>query len=359
VPYTIEDLNALNVQTPRIISSPWTAMIDWPSGLSSVLFDYYGLSYTYTDRTGQTIEGVSGSDAQFGISNQPAEANVTVSVKYKIIPRKNDALIVDTIILERPITFKLPSADTYKETLINRSVTSFELKGALYANWEAATNYTMSYTLLKYTDRSDPLNPMEKEIRIENDASSTEISGVRLGAGDRLTIQSAFMPDGSDEIVLANPRTYQLPEYLQLSRSGWLVPYTSTSEGQDVAWCLWDNNYGTGWHSKWSGAAPFPHILVIDMLYPVNIARVDIFRRNYDSPDTKTIRCYSGNLPDPNDNSWVSIGENSFPDSSRENMELKIHIPDTDVSGRYLKLMLPDSFRGTNCNIAEVFVYGR
>jgi hypothetical protein len=112
VPYTIDDLNALNVPIPRIISTPRTATIDWPSGLSSLLFDYYDLSYSYTDKTGLLIAGQCGADAQIVVENQEPGANVNVLVKYRIIPKKEDVPILDTVLLERPITFTLPTIDS-------------------------------------------------------------------------------------------------------------------------------------------------------------------------------------------------------------------------------------------------------
>jgi hypothetical protein len=358
-PYLEEDLNTLIVSSPRIIASPWKATLDWPNGLSSLVFDYYGLSYSYLDRNGQKITGTCGADATFAVENQAAESDVNISVKYKILPHKNDKPILDTLELVRPIDFKLPDIEGYKKNLISRNISSLDFNGLITVKWEEVTNYTLKRTILNYFDRSNPGNPVERTVTVENSESSTVIEGAKLG--DVATLQSVFMPDGSYEEVTANPMTYRFPESAPLNRSQWEIVYLSSTDGAEInnPKLMWDNS-GSVWHSQWNGSSPPPpHIIVIDLKYDINITGVDVRRRNYETGDTKTIECYSGNSREHDASDWIKIGEGAFPDNNKDNNEINIPMPTNTASGRYLKIVMPDSFRYPYCNIAEIFGYGK
>ncbi|MDR2086615.1 MAG: DUF4998 domain-containing protein [Dysgonamonadaceae bacterium] len=362
IPFTIDDVQALTVATPRIISSPWVAGIDWPDGLTSTMFDFIGLSYSYLDKNGKTVTGsYTGDSVKFQIENQQAEANVNVSVKYKIIPRKDGKPILDTLEIEKPFTFSLPTVEKYKETLVSRQIRSVDDKGGIYIIWEPVNNETLKRTIIQYDDYSNPDNPQKKTVTVQNQDTTTKVPGIKMGKENFITIQSVFLPYGSDEEVTANPKKYNLPSTLRLDRTDWTVPYVSSSDGDPLPDALFDDNlYGTLWHSGYkNGPSSLPHILVIDMKNPVNICQIDVTRRNWDLPDTKTVECYAGNSEDPEDAGWTLIGKNAFPDDNKLNADLTIQIPDRNLSSRYLKLVLPDSFRGTACNIGEVIVYAR
>src|SRR5690606_36155773 len=50
IPYTISDVAGLAVNSPRVLTSPSSAVVDWPNGLSSVLLDYKSLTFSYIDK---------------------------------------------------------------------------------------------------------------------------------------------------------------------------------------------------------------------------------------------------------------------------------------------------------------------
>src|SRR5690606_21149457 len=84
IPYTAADLENLPIASPRVMLSLSTAVIDWPNGLSSVMLDYYGLTFSYTDKDGQVRDGARGENARFFIGNLEAGEPVVVNMEYKV-----------------------------------------------------------------------------------------------------------------------------------------------------------------------------------------------------------------------------------------------------------------------------------
>lgn len=109
IPFTASDVASLAVNSPRVLMSPSAAAIDWPNGLSSVLFDYQGLSYTYTDRDGVAREGERGQDSRFFIANLAPGEQTTVNVKYQVVPKINNTPILDPVIIEKPLQLNVPT----------------------------------------------------------------------------------------------------------------------------------------------------------------------------------------------------------------------------------------------------------
>ncbi len=112
IPYTVGDFATLQVASPRVMSSPSAAVIDWPKGISSVLLNYYGLTFEYTDKDGVVKKGVRGSDSRFFISNVAAGQAVTIKMGYKVIPKVSNELILDTLIFKSNIVLNMPTGST-------------------------------------------------------------------------------------------------------------------------------------------------------------------------------------------------------------------------------------------------------
>lgn len=112
IPYTTSDIEALQVASPRVMSSPSAAVIDWPKGLSSVLLDYYGLTFEYTDKDGIVKNGVRGADSRFFINNIAAGQSVTIKMGYKVIPRVSNEPIMDTLIFNADLVLNMPTSST-------------------------------------------------------------------------------------------------------------------------------------------------------------------------------------------------------------------------------------------------------
>lgn len=134
IPFTASDLEALVVPSPRVMTSPSAAVVDWPNGISSVLLEYYGLSYAYTDRDGEVRDGERGRDFRFFLGNLEAGRSVTVDMTYKIIPKVNNMAILDTIYIQKPLTINMPTSSTAfspseREVLETNGITTFTADG--------------------------------------------------------------------------------------------------------------------------------------------------------------------------------------------------------------------------------------
>ncbi len=112
IPYTISDVSGLAVSSPRILTSPTSAVVDWPNGLSSVLLDYKGLSFSYTDKDGVTQTGEREADSRFFIANLQSGQAITVDITYHVVPKINNVPILDTIALDKELVINMPTSST-------------------------------------------------------------------------------------------------------------------------------------------------------------------------------------------------------------------------------------------------------
>jgi hypothetical protein len=150
--------------------------------------------------------------------------------------------------------------------------------------------------------------------------------------------------------------TISVPELYECNKSGWSVEVSDQSDydggGKDK---IIDGDHEEGhWHSQYNPTAESPHWAVIDMKESVEIARVVTYRRS--NGDTRTLQYFVSDTPDANADTWVKIAEGAYLSTSSDHtLTLDVAEP---VSGRYLKLVLPDSFRESFTAICEVDVYG-
>ncbi len=134
IPFTSNDLASFAVAPPRVMASPSAAVIDWPTGLSSVLMDYYGLKFEYTDKEGVVQSGTRGQNSRFFIGNVEAGEPVELAMEYKIIPKLNRQPILDTVVFKDNLVLNMPTASsefspTERDILIANGVTTFTANG--------------------------------------------------------------------------------------------------------------------------------------------------------------------------------------------------------------------------------------
>jgi hypothetical protein len=109
-PYTEDDLRTLALPSPKTGALSATSMeISW-SRMSSVLLDYYRMTYSYTDKDNNKREGSStGENPVIVLDNLAPGQQVTLTWKCRIIPKINNVPIIDSVWWERPpLTFKMP-----------------------------------------------------------------------------------------------------------------------------------------------------------------------------------------------------------------------------------------------------------
>lgn len=112
IPYTASDLAGLVVQSPKVLVSPAAAVLSWPSGLSSILLNYYGLKYSFKDKNGVTRTGERNKDPRIFMSNLNAGAPANIDITYKIIPKVNGVLILDTLAFVQKTQINMPTGST-------------------------------------------------------------------------------------------------------------------------------------------------------------------------------------------------------------------------------------------------------
>lgn len=112
IPFTSSDLANFAVSPPRVMASPSAAVIDWPTGISSVLMKYYGLKFKYTDKDGKVVSGVRGADSRFFAGNLAAGEPLAIDMEYKIVPVINRKPILDTVYFEDVLNISMPTSST-------------------------------------------------------------------------------------------------------------------------------------------------------------------------------------------------------------------------------------------------------
>lgn len=139
IPFTRSDLASFAVSPPRVMASPSAAVIDWPNGITSVLMDYKGLSFEYSDKDGVVRSGQRGSDSRFFIGNVTAGQPVEIKMTYRIVPKINRVPILDTVSLVSKLMVNMPTSSTVfpaseRNILIANGVSTFTADGVASFN---------------------------------------------------------------------------------------------------------------------------------------------------------------------------------------------------------------------------------
>lgn len=112
IPYTSADLASLAVTSPKVLASPSSAVLSWPTGLSSILLDYYGLKYSYTDKGGTVRDGERTANPRIFMANLNSGQAMNIDITYKIIPKINGIPILDTVQLLKKVPVSIPTGST-------------------------------------------------------------------------------------------------------------------------------------------------------------------------------------------------------------------------------------------------------
>ncbi|GHT50868.1 hypothetical protein AGMMS49982_07010 [Bacteroidia bacterium] len=117
-PFTSADLDAIDVNSPRITTEPLTATatslaasLEWPSGISSAMMDCDGFSYEYTDKDG-AVQSNEVTAHQLDVTNLPIGAATEIKITYHGLPKVGGIPILDSVDMVRTIVVNTPSADS-------------------------------------------------------------------------------------------------------------------------------------------------------------------------------------------------------------------------------------------------------
>jgi hypothetical protein len=146
-PYTSVDRDGLNLPAPNMVQSTSSVNVQWASPLSSDLYDMYGYSYSYTDRSGTVRTGSGdGDDPSFVVQNIQRETPVVVEMKSRIVPKVNKKPILDTIDWISPITVIINGAKPFILLEYPDKGTVFSESALPVFSWvktEEVNNYTL------------------------------------------------------------------------------------------------------------------------------------------------------------------------------------------------------------------------
>ena len=130
IPYTQSDVDNLVVSTPRVLTSPSAAVLDWPTSLTNILLNYRSLEYEYTDKNGSKITGTRMTNPRIFAANLNAGQPFNMQIKYNVVPKVNGIAILDSVQLNTPITINMPTGSTTfnpaeREALEANGITTF------------------------------------------------------------------------------------------------------------------------------------------------------------------------------------------------------------------------------------------
>lgn len=112
IPYTETDLGNLVIPSPQALTSSSSAILTWPTGISSAVLTYYGLKYAYKDKNDAAMTGDGAQNPRIVMTNLSAGATASIDISYKIIPKVNGTPILDTVWVPRKIQASIPTGTT-------------------------------------------------------------------------------------------------------------------------------------------------------------------------------------------------------------------------------------------------------
>jgi hypothetical protein len=399
-PYTDADFQGIVFPQPRVIAAPTTVEFAWENevseGLSSPLYKFVELIYSYVDSDNNTVSGkVTAKDVpSFSIRNLSVGDSTSVILNCRIIPIMDRALILDTLSIVKEIFTKTTTAEEYLAARTVRPVVSGLINPA---NENDATitfgapSAHLVWTEIRYWD---PVREDSTVIHIENsEASKLCPNFERRGT---VQIRGSFSPPETD-IELTSAWTDWGKFILKRSprQDGWVaIPRHGNhgwGDGQG-AQSLWGggspmlafddpdlpNNAGqySGWHSVLYTA--MPQVFIVDMKAARQVSSVYIKGDYYITvelylTDDLSIPGYQTHTIDWNANnresaynSWrnqyhgripgdvpASWGRPVLPAVNDGGHERTINLP-ANREGRFLILRFPNSTSGTGSNYIDI-----
>jgi len=112
IPFTKSDVENITMQSPRVLSSPNAAVIDWTNSLSSAVMEYKSVGYEYKDKNDTKITGIQGSNPRIFAANLQSGEPLAVTLKYHVIPKIGGVPILDSVEIVQPLTINIPTGSS-------------------------------------------------------------------------------------------------------------------------------------------------------------------------------------------------------------------------------------------------------
>lgn len=242
--------------------------------------------------------------------------------------------------------------DMFQQVLSNRvikSTSTFE-NNSITINWSGPVDNAIRCDLV-YTNTSG----VETVLSIPMSETKTVVSDLLSG----LRYRTLFLPD-TTAIDTFYTEFKDVPMIVEqkVAKTGWTITGFSSEEAtgegppNGMAISVIDDNLGTFWHSRWSGADPkptYPHWISIDMGESVTITAIEVFRRQgVSSGQTRNQFFYSNNGTD-----WTLFGV--FPMNPNMDQGQKFRA-DEMPTARYIKYVALEG-PSIYAYLAEINVY--
>lgn len=183
-PFTVENLNALQLSTPSITESSSAARVEWLTPISSKACKIYSYVYEYIDKDGQKrTEGSEGDLPSFFVQNIEKGKEIPITMTFRIIPTLlgDDGVytpILDTLRWECPVLLTL-STDAKSVIFLDVPTASATLRVSdlpLTFRWIPVSEVSQ-YTLKLSNSPSFPNNTSTVSIPVGNTDSYTLSAG--------------------------------------------------------------------------------------------------------------------------------------------------------------------------------------
>ena len=232
MPFTSEDLANLVVVPPRVTAGPWAVSLAW-SNISSVLLDYLYLEYSYYDKDGMLHTGMLEENPRIQMQNLQAGSEASINIRYWVVPKVENVPILDVRPLETTFSLYMPTDDEYQKGLRSREISAITYTQSMeiQLDWNRAFE-TMQHTSVRYTDMSNPGNPVERVIQIENDETSTILPGSKID-DPVFYVWSNYKPEGVEGVYIDSDENRIDEESLDYKNTNWSCIYTSVRPAND------------------------------------------------------------------------------------------------------------------------------
>src|SRR5690554_285816 len=114
VPYTAYDKELLkeSILDPITVTTPNSMIMEWPSGLNSIVMEYHGMKYEYVDNDSVVHSGSLHKNPRIFSRNLPVSQEVTYFMSYNVLPiLDNGAKLLDTLEVNKPFVVQMPTLE--------------------------------------------------------------------------------------------------------------------------------------------------------------------------------------------------------------------------------------------------------
>lgn len=305
------------------VTLKWSRPTDGDYGYTAIEFTRKGESVALQARDSITITGFEDTQPyEFSLFATDKNQNRADAVKITETPRESPSSMVESTIV----------------LIQNGMLASF--------SWENVTGSLVTVTV-NYTDADGNPKTASKMSTVDRDHISIDMPAKQQTVN--VVVASGSVTQPAKEILVKH-----LPD-----RRKWTVTDVSseelTGEGSANGHAIHaiDGSTSTYWHTKWSGSyvPTLPNYVVYDMQENVALSYLKVIQRST-GKSLNTVEILLG----PDADNLTQAGSLTFPDANGGSQEITFDPP---VSGRILKLNMPDSrHSGNHCMIAEIEIEG-